>query len=110
MQSIQSKLVHALETSTSNWTALIQKRALELLRSRQCTNFDQVMTVIIADIKADTAARQPVTNGSTNGNSVNGTLGGRGEGGHSLALPRNVVEEGIKVTRQCLDQICAEED
>lgn len=31
---------------------------------------------------------------------------GRGEGGVSLALPRVVVEEGVKITRECLELVC----
>ncbi|KAH7419134.1 hypothetical protein BKA64DRAFT_699170 [Cadophora sp. MPI-SDFR-AT-0126] len=31
---------------------------------------------------------------------------GRGEGGQSLALPRAVVEEGVRITRECLEAVC----
>lgn len=31
---------------------------------------------------------------------------GHGEGGRSLALPRTVVEEGLKQTREALEAIC----
>ncbi|PVH89827.1 hypothetical protein DL98DRAFT_647525 [Cadophora sp. DSE1049] len=31
---------------------------------------------------------------------------GRGEGGQSLALPRGVVEEGVRITRECLEAVC----
>lgn len=56
-----------------------------------------------------------------NGNGVNkGGVGGRdkererekekfvgkGEGGVSLALPRAVVEEGVRITRECLEEVC----
>ncbi|KAL5329141.1 hypothetical protein ACEPPN_002651 [Leptodophora sp. 'Broadleaf-Isolate-01'] len=31
---------------------------------------------------------------------------GKGEGGQSLALPRVVVEEGVRITRECLEAVC----
>lgn len=31
---------------------------------------------------------------------------GKGEGGQSLALPRGVVEEGVRITRECLELVC----
>ncbi|KAH7342880.1 hypothetical protein BKA65DRAFT_587079 [Rhexocercosporidium sp. MPI-PUGE-AT-0058] len=31
---------------------------------------------------------------------------GKGEGGQSLALPRAVVEEGVRITRECLEAVC----
>jgi hypothetical protein len=31
---------------------------------------------------------------------------GKGENGQSLALPKNVVEEGVKITRECLELVC----
>ncbi|KAK0113218.1 hypothetical protein ONS95_014913 [Cadophora gregata] len=35
-----------------------------------------------------------------------GMFVGKGEGGQSLALPRSVVEEGVKITRECLEAVC----
>lgn len=35
-----------------------------------------------------------------------GAFVGRGEGGQSLALPRGVVEEGVRITRECLEAVC----
>lgn len=31
---------------------------------------------------------------------------GKGENGQSLALPKNVVEEGVRITRECLELVC----
>lgn len=31
---------------------------------------------------------------------------GRGEGGQCLALPRGVVEEGVRITRESLELVC----
>ena len=68
---------------------------------------------MLADIKADTvAARRKAgqinvaggksgSKAATNGEAKEG----RGENGQSLALPKNVVEEGVRITRECLDAV-----
>ena len=71
------------------------------------------------DIKADTVVLRGeggLTNGKGNGGEKDSGKGkdangsgngkGRGEGGQSLALPKNVVEEGVRITRECLDLVC----
>lgn len=52
--------------------------------------------------------------GGNTGKAKGGDLGvvkgtGRGEGGKSLAVPRKVVEEGLRVTRECLGLVCQTE-
>lgn len=71
------------------------------------------MTRVLKDIKADNAHERahPSTsttmgkNGMTKVAAVNGATEGRGEGGKSLALPSSVVDEGVKVTRECLELV-----
>jgi len=71
------------------------------------------MIRVLEDIKADNvAARSKAgqsngTGGKSGGKptSNEGRKEGRGEGGKSLALPKNVVEEGLKVTRECLELV-----
>ncbi|CZS97241.1 hypothetical protein WAI453_008505 [Rhynchosporium graminicola] len=55
-------------------------------------------------------------NGSVGGGGSNGKFGtkkedgsvfvGKGEGGQSLALPKVVVDEGVRITRECLEAVC----
>ena len=35
-----------------------------------------------------------------------GDVPGRGDGGANLAMPRNVMEEGLRITRDCLECVC----
>lgn len=70
------------------------------------------MAKVLEDIRADTLALQNASF-ATNGASANGdnkdkdtTPKGRGERGQSLALPKNVVEEGVKITKESLDAVC----
>jgi hypothetical protein len=71
------------------------------------------MTRLLADIKADTVAARSKA-GQVNGTggksgskvATNGEVKeGRGKDGQSLALPKNVVEEGVRITRECLELV-----
>lgn len=71
------------------------------------------MLRVMEDIKADTDLAlqiQPTTNGSggKNGVTVNGKTkaNGKGEDGQSLALPQDVVDEGVRITKECLEVVC----
>jgi hypothetical protein len=71
------------------------------------------MTRVLDDIREDTAAARSqeaqgngtAAAGKANGKEAAGTAGGKGEGGQSLALPKNVVEEGLRITRECLELV-----
>jgi hypothetical protein len=79
------------------------------------------MKRVLADIKDDTVAargKSAVVNGTTGkigGKSVPSVNGdkpglgkekeGRGEEGVSLAVPSEVLEEGVRVTRECLELV-----
>ncbi|KAG9240753.1 hypothetical protein BJ878DRAFT_545921 [Calycina marina] len=112
--TIEKRLDHALEAAPENWNELVTKRAQELFRSGQVATLDQCINQVVKDIKADTLAaqqRNAKKNGSTNGvNGVNGFSkdAGRGEGGKSLAVPKSVIDEGLKVTMECLEQVVEE--
>ncbi|PQE14701.1 C Chain C Chaetomium Theromophilum Trex2 Cid Domain Complex protein [Rutstroemia sp. NJR-2017a BVV2] len=84
---IQDHLLHALHSSPTNWPTLIQTHALTLLRSGKYTTFPELMSKVLEDIRA-------------------ASKNGHGERGASLALPKNVVEEGIKITRESLEGVC----
>ena len=112
---IQETLLHALNASPQNWPTLIQNHALTLLRSGECTTFPVLMSRVLSDIKSDTQLRDSTSSTSTNSLTTNGTKGkkkedearnGKGENGQSLALPKNVVDEGVRITRECLELVC----
>jgi hypothetical protein len=112
---IQETLLHALNASPQNWPTLIQNHALNLLRSGECTTFPVLMSRVLSDIKSDTQLRDSTTSTSTNSLTTNGIKGkkkedevrnGKGENGQSLALPKNVVDEGVRITRECLEMVC----
>jgi len=81
---IQETLLHTLHSSPTNWPTLIQTHALTLLRSGEVTTFPQLMSRVLEDIKKDVK--------------VEGT-------GNSLGVPKSVVEEGVRITRESLDVV-----
>ncbi|KIN04911.1 hypothetical protein OIDMADRAFT_157407 [Oidiodendron maius Zn] len=113
ISKIQESLLHALNASPTNWPTLIQDHALALLRSGDYTTFPALMTRVLDDIKADTAAARNQEEAKENGAAAAGTSAskpaaavlGKGEGGKSLALPKSVVEEGVRITKECLDLV-----
>lgn len=74
------------------------------------------MDRVVNDIKLDTDDSISLPQATTNGSSKNGVNGvngtgkkkgnGRGEDGQSLALPKSVVDEGVRITRDCLESVC----
>jgi len=118
VSKIQETLLHALNASPTNWPTLIQNHALSLLRNGDCTTFPALMSRVLEDIRADSAAAREkdelkngvsaATTAATKGGGGNNAVanGGRGERGQSLALPKNVVEEGVRITRECLELVC----
>lgn len=93
--------MHALNASPANWPTLIQDHALALLRSGEYSTFPALMARVLEDVREDTEAAR-----SQEGkDGKDGVMAGKGEGGRSLALPKNVVEEGVKITKECLDLV-----
>ncbi|RFU28844.1 hypothetical protein B7463_g7482, partial [Scytalidium lignicola] len=106
---IQETLLHALNANPTNWPTLIQDHALELLRSGQCTTFPTLMERVLADVRRDTEEsreKEAAEIGDATGKSNSNGSGGGGGGEGKLALPKNVVEEGVRITRECLEQVC----
>lgn len=129
---IHDALLHALHASPTNWPTLIQNHALSLLRNGECTTFHEVLERVLEDIHADTVVARSIstsaasTKSTSNGHSfsnknnesidsknitkLNADVNGQKENKQSLALPPNVVEEGLRITREFLESICDVDD
>jgi hypothetical protein len=126
---IQDRLLHALNADSSNWPTTIQEHALELLRSGQVLTFPALLKRVVDDIQeasfsssSSSATANANGNTTTNGNSssssnkptTNGVNGASsasspsksGNEKLSLAVPQSVVDETLKVTRECLENVC----
>lgn len=128
LHRIQDHLLHSLHSHSSNWPTTIQNHALSLLRSGEVTTFPALLRRVIEDVRQDTALSPntaKAVNGTgsaeegsggvngkkaegTNGATNNGTAAGTGR--PSLAVPDSVVDEALKVTRECLDTVCELDD
>ncbi|KAF6809966.1 hypothetical protein CMUS01_00946 [Colletotrichum musicola] len=120
---IQEQLLHSLHANQANWPTLIQNHALNLLRSGEVTTFPALLSRVLDDVRQDTLNPSSTTSASTS--KTNGTTAGGAEkdkktnGASStptpaadpntppnLAIPAAVVEDAIKVTRECLEAVC----
>lgn len=89
------------------------------------TTFPALLRRVIEDVRHETAlggglAAKANTNGnsevngsnkkSANGEATNNGTSAGGSGAPSLAVPQAVVEDAIKVTRECLEMVCEIDD
>lgn len=81
-------MLHALHAHSSDWPSRIQAHALTLLRNGEATTFPMLLARVLADIKAD--QKKSASSGTEQG----------------LALPAVVIEEGVRITRESLEQVC----
>ncbi|KAK3313461.1 hypothetical protein B0H66DRAFT_643004 [Apodospora peruviana] len=117
VNKIQDHLLHLLHANHANWPTVIQSHALSLLRSGEVTTFPALLRRVMEDVRHDTAlggGASKATNGTlgaemngttkkTNGASDSSNNNGTTAGSSSLAVPQAVVEDTLKVTRECLD-------
>lgn len=124
---IHDQLLHSLHAHPSNWPTTLQNHALNLLRSGEVSSFPALLRRVMEDVRQD-AALAPAANGTaveTNGKktgangassaagkdgSVNGTSAVATTAAQSLAVPQSVVEDALRVTRDCLDIVCEIDD
>lgn len=109
VRRIQERLVHTLNANEANWPTNIQNHALHLLRSGEVTSFPVLMRRVLEDVRQDT--QQGKGKGEANGSDSksNGDGGKKAVNGAdqkpNLALPQAVIDEAVKITRECLEEI-----
>jgi hypothetical protein len=93
---------------------MVQSHALSLLRSGEITTFPALVKRVLDDVRQNTPSASSSsgsaksTNGAeANGKKVNGDASARQQG---LALPQAIVEEALKITRECLEAVCEIEE
>ncbi|KAI1001226.1 hypothetical protein K3495_g6973 [Podosphaera aphanis] len=124
---IHDTFLHALHASPTNWPTLIQTHALTLLRNGECTTFHELLERVLQDIQTDTlsarsSSKQIVSNSRSKADKrielvdkkvlaipESGTIEPK-DNKQSLAVPTNVVEQALKITRECLENICEIDD
>ncbi|EJP68848.1 hypothetical protein MY5147_002177 [Beauveria neobassiana] len=114
---IQERLLHALNADSSNWPTVIQSHALQLLRSGEVLTFPALLRRVLDDVQEATAKAAAATNNTaaagTNGKAApttNGSTTTNNDVKLALAVPQAVVEDTIRVTKECLESVCEIED
>ncbi|ATY62636.1 hypothetical protein A9K55_008504 [Cordyceps militaris] len=113
---IQERLLHALNADASNWPTMVQNHALHLLRSGEVLTFPALLRRVLDDIHEATnkaaAAATTTTNGSSSSKAAAAaaTNGTDGTTLLALAVPQAVVDETMRVTKECLETVCEIED
>ncbi|KAM3530119.1 hypothetical protein MY4038_005055 [Beauveria bassiana] len=114
---IQERLLHALNADSSNWPTVIQSHALQLLRSSEVLTFPALLRRVLDDVQEATAKAAAATNNTaaagTNGKAApttNGSTTTNNDVKLALAVPQAVVEDTIRVTKECLESVCEIED
>lgn len=112
---IQERLLHALNADASNWPTMVQNHALHLLRSGEVLTFPALLRRVLDDIHEATnkaaAAATTTTNGSSSSKAAAAATNGTdGTTLLALAVPQAVVDETMRVTKECLETVCEIED
>ncbi|KAM0461842.1 hypothetical protein ACHAPV_002663 [Trichoderma viride] len=115
---IQEALLHALNSNSSNWPTTIQNHALALLRSGEVTTYPALLHRVLEDVREGQPSSTSSTNGksssaaaTTNGNGDTKKTNGTPASDKSpLAIPTSVIEEAMRITRECLDSVCEIEE
>ncbi|KAL9065509.1 MAG: hypothetical protein Q9157_007449 [Trypethelium eluteriae] len=110
VKRIESTLRHSLQST--GWTDNLRTYCLDLLRSGECSTYDELMTRIVKDSRPGGKGESDGKSAdSTNGTAFNGEtdrqIGGPRsveEGG--IQIPQTTVKEGLRVVRAELEQVC----
>ncbi|OBT66837.1 hypothetical protein VE03_04038 [Pseudogymnoascus sp. 23342-1-I1] len=109
---IHNHLSHILSSDASNWPTRIRQHALALLRSPESSvdTFPKLVERVLADIRDDTnmarqeAGRRKVA--EERGEAyVRDVRDRRGREGAGLEVPAVVMQEGVRITRECLEMV-----
>jgi len=93
--NIQAALLHELQAS--GWTANMRSYIVQLMRSGECTKYDDLMDKVLEESMKGIMADKGKANGAT----TNGKLASG-----DLKIPENAIKEGIKVVKKELEKIC----
>ncbi|KAF4551183.1 Hypothetical protein D9617_14g076400 [Elsinoe fawcettii] len=98
--TIQASLLHELQAS--GWTTTLRNYVVALVRSGECTKYDELMDKVLEEALKGVTDR---TRATTNGNATNGN-----KPGQELRIPDSAIKEGIKVVKKELEKVCEVEN
>ena len=94
--TIQAALLHKLQAS--GWTGTLRAYVTQLVRSGECTKYDELMDRVLEESMKGIAGERT--------RAVNGSTANSNRPGHELRIPDAAVKEGIKVVRKELEKVC----
>jgi len=94
--TIQSALLHELQSS--GWTANLRAYVIKLMRSGDCTKYDDIMDRVLEEAMKGMGDKSA----GAKSNGVNGNA----KAGESLRIPESAIKEGVKVVRRELEKVC----
>lgn len=98
---IQATLLHELQAS--GWTASLRAYITQLMRSGECTRYEELMDRVLEKAMAGIVEdKGRDRNGTANG--MNGS--GKKEGDDGLRIPDKAIREGIRVVKMELAKVC----
>ncbi|KAI9875395.1 MAG: hypothetical protein M1830_008532 [Pleopsidium flavum] len=110
IQRIQTTLLHQLQAS--GWTENVRSFCLELLRSGECASWGEVMGRVLRDAgvgriggEEEEEGKEGVGNGGVNGDGANEEGAARKKAKLDVRIPEKVINEGIKVVREALEEV-----
>lgn len=108
--SIQQTLLHELQAS--GWTTSLRTYITQLMRSGECTKYDDIMDKVLAEVgrvqgQHDAPASSGRAKSSSNTIGVNGAgAAAKGDAVVDLKIPIRVQTEGMKVVKRELEKVC----
>ena len=92
---IQAALLHELQAC--GWTGSLRAFVLDLIRTGECSTYDEIMTRVLAEARGDDATSPAGEHGER--------ARGRSSDDGAIRLPDKVVREGLRVVRKELDDV-----
>lgn len=92
---IQATLLQELQAS--GWTANLRTYLTTLMRSGECTKYDDLMDRVIEEAMKDVGSKQ---------RGAKATNGDKDANGAGLQIPENAIKQGIKVVKKELEKVC----
>ena len=94
--TIQSALLHELQAA--GWTAALRAYIIKLMRSGECTKYDDIMDKVIEEAMRGLGEKST----GTRNNGANGSV----RGPDDLRIPEGAIKEGIRVVKRELEKVC----
>ncbi|GAB7351141.1 hypothetical protein MBLNU459_g1597t2 [Dothideomycetes sp. NU459] len=98
---IQATLLHELQAS--GWTANLRAYLTALMRSGECTKYDELMDRVLDEVTKDLGTRPRSAKASS-------AAADKDAGASGLQIPDAAIKQGVKVVKKELEKVCVVDD